>query len=76
MDSDMEEYRVHDLPHGLYYITNFLSPEEEQSLLDKVGLSHTIQTRLIWSRSRQNDGQSCRTDDWSHIPLLWQRAML
>lgn len=41
MDPDMEQYRVDVGPHGLYYIANFLSPEEEQSLLDKV------ETRIV-----------------------------
>ena len=41
MDPDMEQYRVDVVPHGLYYIANFLSPEEEQSLLDKV------ETRIV-----------------------------
>ena len=30
------EYRIALLPLGVYYITQFLTPEEERSLLDKV----------------------------------------
>lgn len=32
----LEQYRIHSLPNGLHYIPNFLTPQEEQSLLDKV----------------------------------------
>ena len=33
---ELERYRIQSLPCGLYYISQFLSPEEENSLLDKV----------------------------------------
>ena len=33
---ELEKYRIASLPHGLYYITQFLTAEEERSLLDKV----------------------------------------
>jgi alkylated DNA repair protein alkB homolog 6 len=33
--AELEKYRITSLPHGLYYIPNFIAPEEEQSLLDK-----------------------------------------
>jgi len=36
MDPDLEQYRVDALPHSLYYIADFLSTEEQRSLLDKV----------------------------------------
>jgi hypothetical protein len=76
MDTDMEQYRVHGLPHGLYYIANFVSLEEEQSLLDKVE-DRAVQIELTnGTRSRPNDGQSCRIDVFSRILLLWQRVML
>jgi len=32
----LERYLIGGLPEGLYYIPNFLSPEEERSLLEKV----------------------------------------
>jgi hypothetical protein len=35
---ELEQYRIKDLPNGLYYISNFISPEEEQSILDKVNI--------------------------------------
>jgi hypothetical protein len=33
---EFETYRIASLPHGLYYITQFLTTEEQRSLLDKV----------------------------------------
>jgi alkylated DNA repair protein alkB family protein 6 len=34
----LERYRIDCFPEGLYYIPNFLSPEEGSSLLEKVSL--------------------------------------
>jgi hypothetical protein len=34
--AELEQYRITSLPYGLYYISQFLTPEEERSLLDKV----------------------------------------
>ena len=33
---ELERYRVQSLPQGIYYISRFLTLEEERSLLDKV----------------------------------------
>ena len=71
----MEHYRVDSLPYGLYYIADFLSPEEQQSLLDKVQ-KKLSSNWTNWHRSQPNDGQSCLIDDFSHTRLLLQRVML
>lgn len=33
---ELEQYRIKTLPYGLYYIPNFITIEEERSILDKV----------------------------------------
>jgi len=76
MDPDMEHYRVDSLPYGLYYIAEFLSPEEQQSLLDKVKKKNLSSNWTNWNRSQPNDGQSCLIADFSHTRLLLQRVML
>ena len=47
MDTDMQEYRVEGLPDGLYYIADFISPEEQQSLLDKVNPCNAVGLKSV-----------------------------
>jgi hypothetical protein len=61
--SALEKYRVESLPLGLFYISRFLTPEEELSLLDKV----TFLMIELTSRSLTRDGLSCPIADFSLI---------
>jgi hypothetical protein len=61
--SALDKYRVQSLPLGLFYITRFLSPEEELSLLDKV----IVLMIELTSRSLTRDGLSCPIADFSLI---------
>lgn len=69
---ELEEYRIDFLPYGLYYIPQFLRPEEEASLLDKV----TIVKHFAYCRSPTNDGFNYPIDVFNLIHLLLQRARL
>ena len=40
--SELEEHRIRSLPQSLYYVPQFLSPEEERSLLDKVAIFYSL----------------------------------
>jgi hypothetical protein len=48
----LEKHRIDSLPEGLYYIPNFLSPEEQRSLLEKVSPT----TSWLIGRYQADDG--------------------
>jgi len=62
----LEDVRIKGIPQSAFYISDFISAEEEQVLLNKVGM-------LFWSitgsddgrskRPRSPDGNSCRNGD-------------
>lgn len=62
--SALEKYRVESLPHALYYITNFLSPEEELSLLDKVVSKYG---KELTCRYLTRNGSNSLIDDFNLI---------
>ena len=45
---ELERYRITSLPEGLYYISQFVTPEEARSILDKVSnlLEYSVECRF------------------------------
>jgi hypothetical protein len=46
MKDDLKAFRIAGLPSEFYYIPNFITPEEEASILDKVNMLSSLSCHI------------------------------
>lgn len=76
----LEDAQIKSLPSAAFYIPDFITAEEEQMLLHKVGkhISRLCSDGGDCYRSLQPpspDGNNCLIDVFKHGPLIWPRTL-